>query len=145
MKEHLYLKDEQIKDLIEQIFYAYRGTFSDAKKVLTKHSCGIAHQKAIHLIGRYEGITVSGLLEKLKITKQSLNRVLKDLIKNKTIIMKKSEIDSRHKHIFLNENGKKLSNEIFLEQKKRIYKALKNSNSESVLRFRNILENIING
>ena len=117
----------------------------DAKKVLTKHSCGIAHQKAIHLIGRYEGITVSGLLEKLKITKQSLNRVLKDLIKNKTIIMKKSEIDSRHKHIFLNENGKKLSNEIFLEQKKRIYKALKNSNSESVLRFRNILENIING
>ena len=59
--------------------------------------------------------------------------------------MKKSEIDSRHKHIFLNENGKKLSNEIFLEQKKRIYKALKNSNSESVLRFRNILENIING
>tara|TARA_Y100000590_G_C15440044_1_gene908529 strand:- start:322 stop:759 length:438 start_codon:yes stop_codon:yes gene_type:complete len=145
MKEHLYLKDEQIKDLIEQIFYAYRETFSDAKKVLTKHSCGIAHQKAIHLIGRYEGITVSGLLEKLKITKQSLNRVLKDLIKNKTIIMKKSEIDSRHKHIFLNENGKKLSNEIFLEQKKRIYKALKNSNSESVLRFRNILENIING
>ena len=118
MKEHLYLKDEQIKDLIEQIFYAYRETFSDAKKVLTKHSCGIAHQKAIHLIGRYEGITVSGLLEKLKITKQSLNRVLKDLIKNKTIIMKKSEIDSRHKHIFLNENGKKLSNEIFLEQKK---------------------------
>ena len=109
MKEHLYLKDEQIKDLIEQIFYAYRETFSDAKKVLTKHSCGIAHQKAIHLIGRYEGITVSGLLEKLKITKQSLNRVLKDLIKNKTIIMKKSEIDSRHKHIFLNENGKKLS------------------------------------
>ena len=145
MKEHLYLKDEQIKDLIEQIFYAYIETFSDAKKVLTKHSCGIAHQKAIHLIGRYEGITVSGLLEKLKITKQSLNRVLKDLIKNKTIIMKKSEIDSRHKHIFLNENGKKLSNEIFLEQKKRIYKALKNSNSESVLRFRNILENIING
>ena len=145
MKEHLYLKDEQIKDLIEQIFYAYRETFSDAKKVLTKHSCGIAHQKAIHLIVRYEGITVSGLLEKLKITKQSLNRVLKDLIKNKTIIMKKSEIDSRHKHIFLNENGKKLSNEIFLEQKKRIYKALKNSNSESVLRFRNILENIING
>ena len=104
MKEFLYLKDEQIKDLIEQIFYAYRETFSDAKKVLTKHSCGIAHQKAIHLIGRYEGITVSGLLEKLKITKQSLNRVLKDLIKNKTIIMKKSEIDSRHKHIFLKLN-----------------------------------------
>ena len=145
MKELLYLKDEQIKDLIEQIFYAYRETFSDAKKVLTKHSCGIAHQKAIHLIGRYEGITVSGLLEKLKITKQSLNRVLKDLIKNKTIIMKKGEVDSRHRHILLNESGKRLSNEIFFAQKKRIYKVLKDSNSEAVIKFKEVLEKIIDG
>ena len=118
MKELLYLKDEQIKDLIEQLFYVYRETFSDSKGVLRKHSFGIAHQKVIHLIAKYEGITVSGLLRKLKITKQSLNRVLKDLNKNKKIIMKKGEIDSRHRHILLNESGKKLSNEIFFEQKK---------------------------
>ncbi len=119
MKELLYLKDEQIKDLIEQLFYAYRETFTDPKKILQKHSFGIAHQKVIHLIERYEGITVSGLLRKLKITKQSLNRVLKDLNKNKKIIIKKGEVDSRHRHILLNESGKKLSNEIFLEQKKK--------------------------
>ena len=113
MKELLYLKDEQIKDLIEQLFYAYRETFADSKKILKKHSFGIAHQKVIHLIEKHEGITVSGLLRKLKITKQSLNRVLKDLNKNKKIIMKKGEIDSRHRHILLNESGKKLSNEIF--------------------------------
>ena len=84
------------------------------------------------------------MLGKLKITKQSLNRVLKDLKKNKTIIIKKGEIDSRHRHILLNENGKKLSNEIFLGQKKRIYNVLKNSNSDAVIKFKEILGKIIN-
>ena len=144
MKELLYLKDEQIKDLIEQLFYAYRETFADPKKILKKYSFGTAHHRAIHLIERYEGLTISDLLNKLKITKQSLNRVLKDLNKNKKIIMKKGEIDSRHRHILLNENGKKLSNEIFFEQKKRIYNALKNSDSDSVIKFKNVLNKIIN-
>ena len=144
MKELLYLKDEQIKDLIEQLFYAYRETFADPKKILKKHSFGIAHQKVIHLIERYEGITVSGLLRKLKITKQSLNRVLKDLIKNKAILLKKGEVDSRQRQIFLNERGKKLFEEIFLEQKKRIYNAFKNSDSDSVIKFKNVLKKIIN-
>ena len=145
MKELLYLKDEQIKDVIEQLFYAYRETFSDSRKILKKYSLGIAHQKVINLIEKHEGITVSGLLKKLKITKQSLNRVLKDLSKNKTIIMKKGEVDSRHRHILLNENGKKLSREIFFSQKKRIYCALQGSNSEAVIKFKEVLEKIING
>ncbi len=145
MKELLYLKNEQIKDLIENLFYAYRETFKDPKKILEKHSFGIAHQKVIHLIERYEGITVSDLQRKLKITKQSLNRVLKDLNKNKKIIMKKGEIDSRLRHILLNESGKKLSNEIFFEQKKRIYRSLKNSNSETVIKFKEVLIKIVNG
>ncbi len=144
MRDLLYLKDDQIKDFIEQIFYAYRETYSDPKKILKKYSFGTAHHKAIHLIGRYEGITVSGLLTKLKITKQSLNRVLKDLIKNKSIIIKKGEIDSRQRHILLNEKGKKLFEEIFYEQKKRIYNALKNSDSDSVMKFKTILNKIIN-
>ena len=84
------------------------------------------------------------MLNKLKITKQSLNRVLRDLINNKTIILKKGEIDSRHRQIFLNEKGKKLSEEIFLEQKKRIYNAFKNSDSDSVIKFKNVLKRIIN-
>ena len=144
MKDLLYLKDDQIKDFIEQIFYAYRETYSDPKKILRRHSFGTAHHKAIHLIEKHEGITVSGLLLKLKITKQSLNRVLRDLIKNKTIIMKKDEVDSRQKHIYLNERGKKLFEEIFLEQKKRIYNAFKNSDSDSVIKFKNVLKKIIN-
>jgi len=145
MKDLLYLKDDQIKDFIEQIFYAYRETYSDPKKILKKYSFGSAHHRAIHLIEKYEGITISGLLNKLKITKQSLNRVLRDLIKNNAVVVKKSEIDSRQRQIFLREKGKKLFDEIFFEQKKRIYNALKKSDSDSVIKFKNVLDKIING
>ena len=93
----------------------------------------------------YEGISISDLLKKLKITKQSLNRVLKDLIKLDLIIFKKSDQDTRVKHLFLNEKGKKIFNEIFEIQKKRIYNALLNSKSEEVLNFDNVLNKIING
>ena len=144
MRDLLYLKDDQIKDFIEQIFYAYRETYSDPKKVLKKYSFGSAHHRVIHLIERHSGITISGLLNKLKITKQSLNRVLKDLINNKAIYVKKGEVDSRQRHIFLNEKGKKLFDEIFFEQKKRIYNALKKSDSDSVIKFKNVLNKIIN-
>ena len=93
----------------------------------------------------YEGISISELLEKLKVTKQSLNRVLKDLIKLEIIIYKKDQQDTRVKHIFLNEKGKKIFQEIFEIQKKRIYNALLNSSSEEVINFDNVLKKIING
>ena len=144
MSDQLYLKDDQIKDFIEKIFYAYRETYSDPKEILKKYSFGAAHHRAIHLIERYEGLTVSDLLNKLKITKQSLNRVLRDLIKNKSILVKKGEVDSRQRQIFLNEKGKKLFEEIFLQQKKRIYNAFKNSDADSVIKFKNVLSKIIN-
>ena len=73
-----------------------------------------------------------------------MNRVLRDLIKNKTILLKKGEKDSRQRQIFLDEKGKKLFEEIFLEQKKRIYNALKKSDSDSVIKFKNVLNKIIN-
>ena len=76
---------------------------------------------------------------------QLLEWVLKDLIKNKAILLKKGEVDSRQRQIFLNEKGKKLFEEIFFEQKKRIYNALKNSDSDSVIKFKNVLKKIING
>jgi DNA-binding MarR family transcriptional regulator len=143
MKELLYLKDEQLKDLIEKIFVGYRKIFSDSKKVLDKHSIGLAHNKVIHLLSMYEGISVSDLLKRLKVTKQSLNRVLKDLIKLEIIEFKRDEQDTRVKHIYLNNKGKKLSDEIFQTQKKRIYNALLNSKSEEVLNFDSVLHKII--
>ena len=145
MKQLLYLKDDQLKDLIEKLFIGYRETFSDSKKILNKYKIGLAHQKVIHLLSMYEGITISELLKRLKVTKQSLNRVLKDLIKLDIIIFKKDEQDTRIKHVFLNDKGKKIFNEIFEIQKKRIHSALLTSSSEEVINFDNVLKKIING
>ena len=145
MKELLYLKDEQLKDLIEKLFVIYRETFSDSKKVLNKYSIGLAHHKVIHLLSMYKGISISELLKRLKITKQSLNRVLKDLIKLEIVTFKKDNKDTRVKHIYLNNKGNKLFNEIFDLQKKRIYNALLKSTSEEVVNFDNVLKKIING
>ena len=144
MKELLYLKDDQLIEFIEKISMSYRETFSDAKKVLDRNSIGIAHHKVINLISLYEGITISELLKKLKITKQSLNRVLKDLIKIEVVDFKKDRKDTRLKHVYLNEKGNKLFNEIFSIQKKRIYKALLNSSSKEVINFNKVLNRIIN-
>ena len=144
MKDLLYLKDDQLKEFIEKISLSYKETFSDAKKVLDKYSIGVAHHKVINLISLYDGITISELLKKLKITKQSLNRVLKDLIKIEVIDFKRGKKDTRLKHVYLNDKGIKLFNEVFDIQKKRIYNALLTSSSKEVINFNNVLNKIIN-
>ena len=144
MKELLYLKDTQLKQLIEKLFTSYRQSFADAKKTLDKYSIGIAHHKVLHLLSMYKGITISELLKKLKITKQSLNRVLKDLVILEAIFFEKDQQDTRVKHIFLNSKGEKIFEEVFSTQKKRIYNALLNSSSDQVVNFDNVLEKIIN-
>ena len=124
MKDLLYLKDEQLKEFIEKLFIGYRESFGDAKKTLDKYSLGIAHHKVIHIISIHEGITISNLLKKLKVTKQSLNRILNDLVKFNIISFVKDEKDSRMKHVHLTKKGEEVFNEIFTSQKKRIYNAL---------------------
>ena len=144
MKKLLYLKDHQLKEYIEKIFNGYRETVADAKKVLDKHALGTAHNKVIHLISLYEGITISSLLRKLKVTKQSLNRVLNDLVEINAIEFKRDDVDTRVKHVYLTENGKKIFEEIFTAQKKRIYDAFLSSESNEVINFDKVLKKIIN-
>ena len=144
MKKLLYLKDHQLKEYIEKIFNGYRETVADAKKVLEKHALGTAHNKVIHLLSLYEGITISTLLRKLKVTKQSLNRVLNDLVKINAIEFKRDEIDTRVKHVYLTDEGKKIFDEIFSAQKKRIYDAFLSSESGDVISFDKVLKKIIN-
>ena len=143
MKDLLYLKDEHLKEFIEKLFISYRESFGDAKKTLDKYSLGIAHHKVIHIISIHEGITISNLLKKLKVTKQSLNRILNDLVKFNIISFTKDEKDSRMKHIHLTKKGGEVFNEIFNSQKKRIYNALINSSSLEVNHFKNVLKKII--
>ena len=144
MKDLLYLKDEQIKDFIQLLFYAYRETFSDPKELLSKKFFGPAHLRSLNLIERYPGISLGELMFKLKVTKQSLNRVLRDLIKSKMIKQVKDEHDTRKKNLFLNKEGKVFFDIVYKAQKK-IFNALKNSNSDSVLKFKEVLKKIVDG
>ena len=144
MKDLLYLKDENLKEFIEKLFIGYRESFGDAKKTLDEYSLGIAHHKVIHIISIHHGITISNLLKKLKVTKQSLNRILNDLVKFNIISFVKDEKDSRMKHVHLTKKGEEVFSEIFNAQKKRIYNALINSSSLEVNNFKNVMKKIIN-
>jgi DNA-binding MarR family transcriptional regulator len=145
MKDLLYLKDEQIKEFIQLLFYAYRETFSDPKEVLSKKFFGPAHLRALNLIEGNPGINLGELIFKLKVTKQSLNRVLRDLIKSKMVKQIKDHSDTRKKNLFLDKEGKVFFETVYNTQKKRIFNALKNSSSDSVIKFKDVLKKIVNG
>ena len=145
MKDLLYLKDEQIKEFISLLYYAYRETFSDPREILSKKFFGPAHLRALNLIERNPGINLGELIFKLKVTKQSLNRVLRDLIKAKMIKQIQDQNDTRKKNIFLDKEGKAFFEIVYNTQKKRIFNALKNSNADSVIKFKEVLKKIVDG
>ena len=145
MRDLLYLKDEQIKDFIQLLFYAYRETFSDPKEILSKKYFGPAHLRSLNLIERHPGISLSELIFKLKVTKQSLNRVLRDLIKSRMVKQVKNTNDTRKKNLYLDKEGKIFFETVYNLQKKRIFNALKNSSSDSVIKFKDVLKKIIDG
>ena len=144
MKDLLYLKDDQIKEFIHLLYYAYRETFSDPREILEKKYFGLAHLRALSLIERNPGINLGELIFKLKVTKQSLNRVLRDLLKSKMIKQEKDDSDTRKKNLYLDKDGKLFFESVYNSQKKRIFNALKSSSSDSVLKFKDVLKKIIN-
>ena len=91
LKDFLYLKEKNLKDVIELLLKAYTSSFSDSEQTLKRDSLGKAHHRLVILIDNNPGIKVTEILNKLKVTKQSLNRVLQDLIKKNLIIQKKAE------------------------------------------------------
>ena len=101
--------------------------------------------RALHLIESNPGINLGELIFKLKVTKQSLNRVLRDLIKSKMIKQVQDDTDTRKKNLFLDKEGKVFFETVYNTQKKRIFNALKNSSSDSVIKFKDVLKRIING
>jgi DNA-binding MarR family transcriptional regulator len=145
MKNLLYLRDDQIKDFIQLLFYAYKETFSDPKEILAKKLFGLAHLRSLNLIERNPGLSLSELMFKLKITKQSLSRVLRDLLKSRMIKQVKDDNDTRKKKLFLDKEGKIFFNKVYEVQKNRIFNALKNSDPDSVIKFKEVLTRIING
>ena len=106
--------------LIELLFFAYRSFVTDADEVLAEFGFGRAHHRVLHFTNRIPGLTVAELLDILKITKQSLGRVLKDLIQSEHIIQNKATNDGRKRLLFPTKKGRKLALKLSRMQSQRI-------------------------
>jgi DNA-binding MarR family transcriptional regulator len=125
-------------DIIELLFFAYRDFVGDADHVLEAFGFGRAHHRVIHFVHRYPGLTVADLLEVLRITKQSLGRVLKQLLDEGYIVQKAGDSDRRQRLLFATAKGEALVARLAGLQTDRINRALAQigpGGSETVVRF----------
>ena len=111
-------------DLIELLFFAYRDFVGDADAVLAEFGFGRAHHRVLHFVHRNPGIKVADLLDILKITKQSLGRVLKQLVDENYVIQKEGETDRRQRLLYVTAKGKELALKLANLQTERIARAL---------------------
>ncbi len=139
----LYLTDEQLLQGIELMFFAYRGFTSDPDKILDGYSYGRAHHRALHFINRQSGLTVNDLIDILGVTKQSLNRVLRQLIDDGLVESRIGATDKRQRNLYLTEQGKSLETELSVAQQARVRAAYSAAGPEAVQGFRAVLENMI--
>jgi DNA-binding MarR family transcriptional regulator len=110
-------------DLIELFFFAYRDFVGDADRLLESYRFGRAHHRVLHFVSRQPGLTIAELLEILKITKQSLNRVLKELVAESFIEARAGAQDRRHRQLHATPKGARLARELAQLQTRRFLKA----------------------
>jgi DNA-binding MarR family transcriptional regulator len=119
------LGDASLLPLVEMLFFAYRDFTGEADAVLDIYGLGRAHHRVLHFVHRRPGIRVADLLELLKITKQSLGRVLRKLVADGWIEQSTGADDRRERHLKLTERGQTLTSELIGLQTRRIGSALK--------------------
>jgi DNA-binding MarR family transcriptional regulator len=115
---------EPIWDLIELLFFAYRDFVSDPDHVLEKFGFGRAHHRVLHFVNRNPGMKVADLLDILRITKQSLGRVLKQLVDEGYVVQKEGADDRRHRLLYVTPKGEQLAMKLAGLQTVRITRAL---------------------
>ena len=136
----LFLTDEQVRQGIEAMFFAYRGFTADPDAILAEMDYGRAHHRAIHFINRAPGTTVNNLLSILGVTKQSLNRVLRRLISDGLVESTVGRNDKRERHLTLTEKGHALESRLSEAQRARVRAAYRQAGPEAVAGFRKVLE-----
>ncbi|NRB20018.1 MAG: MarR family transcriptional regulator [Rhodobacteraceae bacterium] len=136
----LFLTDEQLRQGIEAMFFAYRGFTADPDRILSEMAYGRAHHRAVHFINRAPGTTVNNLLTILGVTKQSLNRVLRTLIGDGLVESRVGTVDKRERHLFLTEHGHALEATLSDAQRARMRSAYKDAGPEAVQGFKRVLE-----
>jgi len=139
----LFLTDEQLRQGIELMFFAYRGFTADPDRILENYAYGRAHHRAIHFINRAPGLTVNDLLDILGVTKQSLNRVLRQLVNDGLVESRIGKVDRRQRNLYLTPEGVTLEHELSDAQRMRMRKAYSNAGPDAVHGFRTVLEQMI--
>jgi len=141
--------DDDIQPAIALLFFAYRDFVADPDKVLEGYpvgnsTLGRAHHRVIYFVGRNRGINVADLLGILRITKQSLARVLRQLVDEGFIEQKKGEVDGRQRHLFLTEKGVGFELALSSPQKQRFRQAFEKLGPEAAAQFRDMLLALVN-
>ncbi|MXU64959.1 MarR family winged helix-turn-helix transcriptional regulator [Oceanomicrobium pacificus] len=139
----LFLTDDQLRQGIELMFFAYRCFTADPDRILENYAYGRAHHRAIHFINRRPGLTVNDLLDILGVTKQSLNRVLRQLVEDGLVDSRVGRTDRRQRNLFLTDKGQALEQELSASQRVRMRRAYSTAGPESVQGFRTVLEQMI--
>jgi DNA-binding MarR family transcriptional regulator len=130
-------------DIIELLFFAYRDFVGDADHVLEEFGFGRAHHRVVHFVTRYPGLKVADLLDVLRITKQSLGRVLKQLLDEGYIVQKAGDNDRRQRLLFATPKGEALVVKLAGLQTARIDSALEAMNAEGAESVRQFLLGMI--
>ena len=136
----LFLTDEQLRQGIEAMFFAYRGFTADPDRILAERGYGRAHHRALHFINRSSGTTVSKLLSVLGVTKQSLNRVLRQLVEEGLVEVRIGRRDRRERHLHLTAAGIELERALSEAQRARMRQAYRAAGPQAVAGFRQVLE-----
>jgi len=137
-----FLSEKEIKKIIELFFFSYRDFTSGPDKILEKLNFGRAHHRVIYFIGKKNNITIKELLEVLQITKQSLSRVLNQLVKEEFVIVSPG-IDKRTKKLSLTEKGQTLEKELSTIQINKIKNVISNFSEDNINGFKMILYEMI--
>ncbi|MGD0191815.1 MAG: MarR family transcriptional regulator [Rhizomicrobium sp.] len=135
----LYLRDEELKEGADLLFSAYSRLFAGEDGTLAKAGLGRAHRRTLHTIARNPGLTVSTLLRLLKVTKQSANRVLNDLLAGDYVERKPAASDRRMRQLRLTEKGEALEAALWGGQKPQLVRAFREAGPEAVSGFRRVL------
>jgi DNA-binding MarR family transcriptional regulator len=138
-----YLREEELRQAIEMLFFAYRDFTSEPDTMLSEIGLGRAHHRAIYFVGRNPGITVTQLLGILKITKQSLSRVLGQLVRERYIEQNTSDEDRRKRLMHLTRKGVDLERALTSNQRKRIARAYEAVGVKAVQGFKSVLQGIM--
>lgn len=138
-----FLSDAEVLSLIELLYFAYRDFVSDPDQLLADKGFGRAHHRVIHFVGRDPGMTVAQLLDILRITKQSLGRVLKELIDKGYIYQREGEADRRQRLLHLTEKGEALRLDLLAPQAARVRRASGETGAAADQAFHHILFHMI--